>query len=255
MAKKLALAKDTFSKMLKGTEQGFTSKFNTMVGKTVRELNPDLSASQVRKIRGGINDFLDEGTAKSLFNFTRDGDEKAFSELLKKRIEKPRLDGVSSPDWLSRSTGAAKGASSTVESVERTISEAAEGATKKSNTVQDYASRRYAKQQEAYQKAREQDLSSIGSGDKKNIDQLYKRLGHDPSKEIGPKKLTRDVNKFYDKKIESLDNTPNYSDYLGHYKIPEKGTALVGTAYLVNNLARSKGKQTNAELYGQAPRR
>lgn len=40
-------------------------------------------------------------------------------------------------------------------------------------------------------------------------------------------------------------------DTLGFYKVPQKTVAVGGTAWLVSNLASSKGQQSNSQLYGQ----
>lgn len=41
-------------------------------------------------------------------------------------------------------------------------------------------------------------------------------------------------------------------DFAGVHKVPQRGAALVGTAFLVNNMSQRKGQQSNSELYGQS---
>lgn len=43
------------------------------------------------------------------------------------------------------------------------------------------------------------------------------------------------------------------SDWLGYHKVPQKAVGVGGTAWLVSKMASTKGEQSNAQLYGQAP--
>ena len=51
--------------------------------------------------------------------------------------------------------------------------------------------------------------------------------------------------------VERIQN-PGFMSHMGYHKVPQRGAAFVGTAYLVNNMAGRKGQQSNAELYGQS---
>lgn len=42
-------------------------------------------------------------------------------------------------------------------------------------------------------------------------------------------------------------------DAMGYYKVPQKVTGVLGTAWLVNKMAATGGQQTNSQLYGQTP--
>lgn len=85
----------------------------------------------------------------------------------------------------------------------------------------------------------------------------YKRI---TGKEISAEQLKDIVgnqDKLADFKGEYLGNMNGddftFSEMMGYYKVPQKVTGVMGTAWLVNKLASSGGAQTNAQLYGQEP--
>jgi len=96
---------------------------------------------------------------------------------------------------------------------------------------------------------------------------LYDKISQDTGLEFGNRagyaNWTKNDQQMYDAaakakvdehfNIKKGTEKPGITDYAVGHKVPQVAAALLGGSYLVNNLSSSRGQQSNAQLYGQAP--
>lgn len=87
------------------------------------------------------------------------------------------------------------------------------------------------------------------AGDYGTVEKLASRVGIDPK---DARNIPAVQEQMANNVVERAQN-PRFSDYMGYHKVPQRGAAIIGTAYLVNNMSDRRGQMSNNELYGQAP--
>lgn len=80
--------------------------------------------------------------------------------------------------------------------------------------------------------------------------EVAKRYGIEEAENISDRKLHSVIRDHY---AEKLAKGPTAMDRMMAYKVPQAATGALITAGLVNALSNGRGRQTNAQLYGQAP--
>jgi hypothetical protein len=139
------------------------------------------------------------------------------------------------------------GAERVTEEVTKKQARANASAGAKPKSLEEYKQRRIGRQMNSLSEEQGNILSTLNSPNDKSVDGLYKKFGV----EHGDKgALSNKVNEHFSNAYGNVKQDTTVGDFMGYHKVPEKAAAVGGTAWLVNKMSASKGKQSNADLYG-----
>lgn len=131
-----------------------------------------------------------------------------------------------------------------------------------SKSVEEYAMMRAQRQRGSLVQTRDEVISAIN--DKNTSFDKLKSLAEQLEYKFDPKAAQADVSAFrknlaqhaktrYNQQIADVSIEPDLGDYIGHYRVPQLAAGSLATAYIVSNMSKKRGRQSNAQLYGQQP--
>lgn len=133
---------------------------------------------------------------------------------------------------------------------------------RRSKSVEEYAMMRAQRQRGSLVQTRDEVISAIN--DKNTSFDKLKSLAEQLEYKFDPKAAQADVSAFrenlaqhaktrYNQQIADVSIEPDLGDYIGHYRVPQLAAGSLATAYVVSNMSKKRGRQSNAQLYGQQP--
>lgn len=131
-----------------------------------------------------------------------------------------------------------------------------------SKSVEEYAMMRAQRQRGSLVQTRDEVISAIN--DKNTSFDKLKNLAKQLEYKFDPEAAQADVSAFrknlaqhaktrYNQQIANVSIEPDLGDYIGHYRVPQLAAGSLATAYIVSNMSKKRGRQSNAQLYGQQP--
>lgn len=131
-----------------------------------------------------------------------------------------------------------------------------------SKSVEEYAIMRAQRQRGSLVQTRDEVISAIN--DKNTSFDKLKNLAEQLEYKFDPKAVQADMSAFrknlaqhaktrYNQQIADVSIEPDLGDYIGHYRVPQLAAGSLATAYVVSNMSKKRGRQSNAQLYGQQP--